>query len=84
MRTRTLHWLLEGADLRERLSGDPAGEAVVGIGRDPDDGRRNCVVIFVPPGFSRPLPETLQLGGEEVRVLRRERGGPLRAYAGKP
>lgn len=84
MRTQTLHRLLEQADLHERLSGDPAGEAVVGIGRNPDGGRRNCVVLFVPPGFSRPLPETLQLGCEEVRVLRRERGGPLRAYAGKP
>jgi len=38
MRTRTLHRLLERADLHERLSGDPAGEAVCGLAATPTTG----------------------------------------------
>ena len=80
MKSETLSYYLGQPDLREQLAGCGA-DAVVGIGRDPNDARRNCIVLYVPPEFSRPLPESVTLGGEKVRVVRRERGGPLRAYA---
>ncbi len=81
MKSETLSRYLRQPGLREQLQG--AEDAVVGIGRDPEDARRNCIVLYVPPEFSSPLPETVTLGGETVRVVRRERGGPLRAYAAK-
>ncbi len=79
MKSETLSRYLGQPDLQEQLPG--AEDAVVGIGRDPEDARRNCIVLYVPPEFSRPLPQSVTLGGETVRVVRRERGGPLRAYA---
>ena len=75
------HYLGEPS-LREQLTGD-AAEVVVGVGRDPDDARQSCIMLYVPPEFSGPLPETVTLGGKTVRVVRRERGGPLRAYTSK-
>ena len=80
MDSKALSYYLGEPSLREQLTGD-AADAVVGIGRDPKDARQSCIVLYVPPEFSRPLPETVTLGGETVRVVRRERGGPLRAYA---
>ena len=81
MKSEILSHYLSQPGLREQLGG--AEDAVVGIGRDPEDSRRNCIVLYVPPEFSRPLPQSVTLGGETVRVVRRERGGPLRAYAVK-
>lgn len=81
MRSETLHHYLEQPSLREQLTGGLDGDAILGIGRDPKDARRNCIVLYVPHGFSRLLPETVMLGGEAVRVVRRERGGAMRAYA---
>jgi hypothetical protein len=80
MRSETLSHYLKEPGLREQLTGNLGGDAIVGIGRDPEDGRRNCIVLYVPQGFSRPLPRTVTVGGEEVRVVKRERGGVMRAY----
>ncbi len=80
MRSETLSHYLEQPGLREQLTGNLEGDAIVGIGRDPDDARRNCIVLYVPRGFSRPLPESVMVAGEAVRVVRRERGGVMRAY----
>ena len=82
MNSETLSRYLEQPTLREQLTGDER-DAVLGVGRDPKDARRNCIVLYVPPEFSRPLPESVTLAGETVRVVRRERGGPLRAYTSK-
>lgn len=81
MRSEALSHYLEQPGLRKQLTGSLDDDAIVGIGRDPEDARRNCIVLYVPHGFSRPLPQTVMVGGEEVRVVKRERGGAMRAYA---
>lgn len=81
MKRKTLQHHLERGGLRDQFAGDLAAGALVGIGRDPDDARCNCIVLYVPPGFAHPLLERVMVGGEAVRVVRRERGGALRAYA---
>lgn len=80
MKSETLSRYLGQPGLREQLAADE-DSAVIGIAADPEDARRNCTVLYVPPEFSRSLLESFTLGGETVRVVRRERGGPLRAYA---
>lgn len=81
MQSRTLSHYLERRDLQAQLTGGHAAEVVIGVGRDPNDARRNCILLYVPQGFAGDVPDSVTLGGEEVAVVRRERGsGPLLAY----
>ena len=81
MQSRTLSHYLERRDLQAQLTGGHAAEVVIGVGRDPSDARRNCILLYVPPDFTGHTPETVTLGGEEVPVVKRQRGsGPLTAY----
>lgn len=81
MQSRTLSHHLERRDLQAELTGGYAAEVVIGVGRDPNDARRNCIVLYVPQGFAGEVPEKVTLEGEEVPVVKRERGsGPLLAY----
>lgn len=79
MRSITLQHYLEHPDLRSQLI-RPGDDTIIGIGRDPKDARRTCIVLYVPSGFDKPVPETITVGDEAVRVIKRERGGPLLAY----
>lgn len=81
MQSRILSHYLERHDLQAQLTGGYAAEVVIGVGRDPNDARRNCILLYVPPDFTGNVPDTVTLGGEEVSVVKRERGsGPLLAY----
>lgn len=84
MRTQTLSRYLEQESVRRKLTSDAPEDTLIGIGRDPEDARRNCIVLYVPAGFSAPLPQSVTLGGEAVRVVRRERGGKMVAYGDAP
>lgn len=81
MRSASLADHLKEHELISRLVGDLAEEVVVGVGRDPDDRDRSCILLYVPPHFDHPTPQWVTVGGERVRVVTRERGGRLLAYA---
>lgn len=81
MRSARLAKHLQERDLLTELAGDRAAEVVVGVGRDPEDARHSCIVLYVPPEFDRPIPQWVTDAGERVRVVARERGGRLLAYA---
>lgn len=81
MQSRMLSHYLERHDLQAQLTGGHAAEVVIGVGRDPSDARKNCILLYVPPDFAGDVPDSVTLGGEEVPVVKRERGGgPLTAY----
>ncbi len=81
MRTQTLTEELRRGGLLKRLMGERADEVIIGVGRDPEDRRRNCILLYVPPDFAFKAPEFVTLDGERVRVVTRARGGDLVAYA---
>ena len=81
MQSRMLSHYLERRDLQAQLTGGDAAAVVIGVGRDPHDARKNCILLYVPPDFAGDVPSSVTLGGEEVPVVKRERGGgPLTAY----
>ena len=81
MQSRMLSHYLERRDLQAQLTGGDAAAVVIGVGRDPSDARKNCILLYVPPDFAGNVPDSVTLGGEEVSVVKRERGdGPLMAY----
>ena len=81
MQSRMLSHYLERRDLQAQLTGGDAAAVVIGVGRDPSDARKNCILLYVPPDFAGDVPDTVTLGGEEVAVVKRQRGsGPLLAY----
>ncbi len=81
MQSRMLSHYLERRDLQAKLTGGDAAAVVIGVGRDPNDARRNCILLYVPQGFAGDVPDSVTLGGEEVPVVKRQRGGgPLTAY----
>lgn len=80
MRSAALSHHLKRPEVLARLAGTHRQEVVVGVGRDPQDPRRNCILLYLPPGFEHRPPEFVTLGGERIRVLTRERGGALVAY----
>jgi hypothetical protein len=81
MRTAALSHHLKRDEVRRSIVGQQ-DDAVLGVGRDPEDARRTCIVVYLPPGSSAKPPAFVALGGERVRVVARTRGGDLRAHAG--
>jgi hypothetical protein len=80
MRSALLAKHLQKRELLAELAGDRAEEVVVGVGRDPEDARHTCILLYVPPEFDHPVPQWVTVAGERVRVVARERGGELLAY----